>query len=44
MRWFRKGRKRRKPDDRLENELARNRAENVKKEEKGRVGEKMETI
>ena len=41
MRWFRKWVRRRRPEDRLEYELARSRAEKVKKEEKDRVWEKI---
>ena len=41
MRWIRKWMKRRRPEDKLEYELARNRAEKVKKEEKDRVWEKI---
>ena len=41
MRWFRKWMKRRRPENRLEYELARNRAEKVKKDEKDRVWEKI---
>ena len=41
MRLFRKWMKRRRPEDRLEYEVARNRAEKVKQEEKDRVWEKI---
>ena len=41
MRWFRKWIKRRRPKDRLEYELARNREEKVKGEEKDRVWKKI---